>query len=176
MAAVCPPIDLARCADALHQRANRLYEWRFLFGLKARLRRKARLLPRLYQTDGLRRATSVREFDNLFTAPHFGFGTAADYYARASAGPLLGRISLPTLILTAQDDPFVPYESFRHPSLTTNANITFLAPRCGGHVGFLSQATGDIDRFWAEHRIINFTQSHSRLGTHKDCSQRTHVL
>jgi predicted alpha/beta-fold hydrolase len=162
VAAVCPPLDLARCADALHRPANRAYEWRFLFGLKARLRRKARLLPRLYQTDGLRRVASVREFDDLFTAPHFGFGTAVNYYSRASAGPLLGRVALPTLILTAQDDPFVPFESFRHPALTANANITLLAPRYGGHVGFVSRATNNQDRFWAEHCILDFARSHSR--------------
>jgi predicted alpha/beta-fold hydrolase len=160
VSAVCPPVDLAGCADALHRPANRFYEWRFLFGLKSRLRRKARLFSRLYQTDGLRRVRSVRGFDDLFTAPHFGFGTAANYYAQASALPLLGRIALPTLILTAQDDPFVPFETFRDPALTGNPNITLLSPRFGGHVGFLAQGGATEDRFWAENRILDSVHRH----------------
>ena len=164
VSAVCPPVDLARCADALHHPANRLYEWRFLSGLKSRLRRKAGLFPRLYQTDGLRQVGSVREFDDLFTAPHFGFGTAANYYAQASALPLLGRIALPTLILAAQDDPFVPFASFRDPALTGNPNITLLAPRHGGHVGFLAQGRANEDRFWAENRILDSVRRHASRG------------
>jgi predicted alpha/beta-fold hydrolase len=161
VAAVCPSLDLARCADALHRPANRLYEWRFLLSLKSSYRRKARLFPRLYSTDGLWRATSVRAFDDRVTAPHFGFGTAANYYAQASARPLLDHIALPTLIVAAQDDPFIPFDSFRSPILTANSNITLLAPPCGGHVGFLAAAREDGDRFWAESRVVEFARRHS---------------
>lgn len=164
--AVCPSLDLARCADALELPANRLYQWRFVGSLKARLRRKARLFPRFYQADGLGRVRTVREFDDLFTAPHFGFGTAANYYRQASALPLVGNIKLPTLTIAAQDDPFIPFDSFRQPALVENPNITLLTPEHGGHVGFFASrgpgSAGGEDRYWAENRIVEFCRSHSQ--------------
>ena len=161
VAAISPSLDLAACADAMDLPDNLLYQWRFLSSLKNRLRRKARLFPELYRTDGLWRVGSVREFDDRFTAPHFGFGTAANYYAQASALRLAGRIALPTLILAAQDDPFVPIESFRSPALTGNPNLTLLTPAHGGHVGFLSSAVAGEDCYWAENRILEFCRLHS---------------
>jgi len=161
VAAVSPSLDLAACADTLDLPDNLLYQWRFLSSLKSRLRRKARLFPQLYPTDRLWRVGSVREFDDRYTAPHFGFGTAANYYAQASALRLAARITLPTLILAAQDDPFVPIESFRSPALTDNSNLTLLTPAHGGHVGFLSSALADEDRYWAENRVLEFCQLHT---------------
>jgi predicted alpha/beta-fold hydrolase len=165
VAAISPAFDLSRCADALERPANRLYQCRFLLGLKVRLRRKARLFPQLYRTDGLWRVRSLRQFDHLYTAPHFGFGTAANYYAQASALPLTARIAVPTLILTAQDDPIVPFESFRDPRLTRNPNIILLAPKHGGHVGFLARTGKGKDTYWAENRILEFAYLHTHQHT-----------
>lgn len=162
VAAVSPSLDLARSAEALEQPSNFLYEWHFLRGLKARLRRKARLFPGLYRIEGLRRIRTVREFDDAFTAPHFGFGRAENYYRQASALPLLGRVAVPTLILAARDDPFVPFDSFREPALCENRDIMLLAPDCGGHVGFLARRHTGEDRYWAENRVVNFFRLHSR--------------
>lgn len=168
VAAVSPALDLARCADALDLPENFLYQWRFVTGLKARLRRKARLFPELYRTDGLKRVRSVRQFDDLFTAPHFGFGTAANYYAQASALRVASRISLPTFILAAADDPFIPIAAFRDPAIAANPHITLVTPDHGGHVGFVGRRSprsfGAEDRFWAENRIIEFCRHHSRLA------------
>jgi predicted alpha/beta-fold hydrolase len=161
VSAISPSLDLAACGDAMELPDNLLYQWRFLSSLKARLRRKARLFPQLYRTDGLWRVSSMREFDDCFTAPHFGFGTAANYYAQASALRLAARIALPTLILTAQDDPFIPIDSVRSPALTGNRNITLLTPAHGGHVGFLSATVAGEDRYWAENRIIDLCRLHS---------------
>ena len=105
---------------------------------------------------------SLREFDDLITAPHFGYRDAADYYYRASALRVLGSIGVPTLIVTAQDDPVVPYASFRHPDLVHTAKITCLAPPCGGHCAFLSRYSGD-ERFWAEARVVEFCRERSEI-------------
>ena len=162
-AAVSPALDLARCADALDLRENFLYQWRFVAGLKARLRRKAHLFPELYRTEGLKQVRSVRQFDDLFTAPHFGFGTATNYYAQASAVRVVSCISLPTFILAAADDPFIPIASFRDPALADNPHITLLTASNGGHVGFLASISPGEDRFWAENRVVEFCLLHSQL-------------
>ena len=91
-AAVSPPIDLAQCVDALERPANVAYHWNYLLGLRARMRRKARLFPDVYDIALLARVRSVRDFDDLYTAPHNGFADAADYYHRASAGRVLERL------------------------------------------------------------------------------------
>lgn len=160
---VSPSIDLARCADALHRRTNFFYERRFVRGLKSRLRVKARLFPEIYRTNGLERVRSVREFDDGFTAPHAGYGTAANYYYRASALRVMDKIELPTLMIAAQDDPFIPVESFSDSAVTGNRNITVLTPRHGGHGGFIQQRRAEEDSFWAENRIVEFARLHSSL-------------
>jgi predicted alpha/beta-fold hydrolase len=165
-AAVSPSLDLAACADALERPANFLYQWDFTSSLKRRLRRKARLFPERYQTNGLAGIRTVRQFDDRYTAPHFGFGPegfgAANYYAQASARPHLARIARPTLILAASDDPFIPIASFRDPAVAANPHITLVTPDHGGHVGFIGRASRDEDRFWAENRVVEFCRAHSR--------------
>ena len=157
VAAVSAPIDLAACADRIRRRDNWLYSRSFLAGLRRRIRHAQRLYPERYGTGRLRRARSIREFDELFTAPHSGFRDADDYYARASALQFAGRIRVPTLVLHAEDDPFIPFAPFRHPSIAANPHVLLLAPRHGGHVGFVADtAAPDPDRFWAENRVVEF--------------------
>ena len=164
-AAVCPSLDLTACADALELPSNLLYQWYFTSSLKRRLRRKARLFPERYQTDGLAGVQSVRLFDDRYTAPNFGFGTAANYYAQASARPHLSRIARPTLIIAAEDDPFIPIEPFRDPAIAANPHITLLTPEHGGHVGFIGRRLDSEDRFWAENRVVEFCRHYARLIT-----------
>ncbi len=159
---VAPSIDLAACADAIALPRNFLYEWDFLRGLKQRLRRKARLFPGRYALDGLRHIHTLREFDDVITAPCSGYRDAVDYYFRASAIRVIAEIRVPTLVLTAQDDPFVPFASFQDPAITANPHITLVAPPHGGHCGFLSRRAGD-ERFWAEARVVEFCRQHSGL-------------
>jgi predicted alpha/beta-fold hydrolase len=154
--AISPSLDLATCAVAISRRSNALYNQRFVVSLKKRMRRAAELYPERYDARQLKDVRTVREFDEIYTAPHGGFSNADDYYARSSALQFVAGIRVPTLIIHAEDDPFVPFDSFRHPSLESNPCVVFLAPRHGGHVGFVADAVHGEDRFWAENRVVEF--------------------
>ena len=154
--AVSPSIDLAACADAIEQRSNILYSWNFILSLRSRLRRKARLFPDRYDASHLRGVWSIRKFDDVYTAPHSGFRDVAHYYERASALPLISRITAQTLIIHAKDDPFIPFDPFQRPEVTANPNVLVLATDYGGHVGFISARAEGEDRFWAEATIVEF--------------------
>jgi hypothetical protein len=157
--AVSPPIDLAACCDAIARRQCRIYQERFLRSLKARVRRKAQLFPGIIDPDKVDRVRSLREFDDLVTGPSWGFGDANGYYRHASSLPLLGQIRVPALIITAQDDPFIPFAPFTDPAIEANPYLLLLAPRHGGHVGFYAsnaKTNSPADRFWAEARAVGF--------------------
>jgi uncharacterized protein len=153
--AVAPAFDLAACADALAEPQNFIYERHFVTGLKRHMRYKATLYPERYPIDGMRGIRTVREWDDVITAPFCGFASADDYYARSSALQLVGAIRRPTLILTAKDDPFVPFATFGDASLRGNSNITFVATEHGGHCAFISRDPGE-ERFWAERQIVEY--------------------
>jgi uncharacterized protein len=163
--AVAPSLDLAVCADALGEWRNVLYNRHFVRSLKRRMRDKARIFPDVYGTNGLlselAHVSSVRQFDEAITARFCGFKGADDYYTRSSAIHHLKAIGLPTLIITAQDDPFVPFRIFSLAMLGENPNLQLVAPRHGGHCAFISQQNGD-ERFWCEARIVEFCRQHRR--------------
>ena len=154
---ICPAIDLAASADALQRRDNYFYQRWFVKGLMARYARKVALFPQIYSRDGLGKIRSVREFDDAITAPSFGYRDAQEYYEAAGARKVVGRVSVPTLMITAQDDPFVPYESFLAALVEENPAIRFVAPERGGHCGFISRH-GGVERFWAEARVVDFCE------------------
>jgi predicted alpha/beta-fold hydrolase len=160
---VSPAIDLGPSADALHLPMNRLYELKFLRALLRRFRRKAMLFPRAYDRNRATGIHSLREFDDRITALYSGFSSADDYYYRAAAARVLDRISLPTLILNALDDPFIRLTSESREKIKANPNITLLESEHGGHCAFLSepnQANG-YDGYWAEHTLMHFLLAHS---------------
>ncbi len=155
--AVSPAIDLAACAAAISRRTNWLYQYDFVRRLRRRLRTAARLRPDRYDLRELHRVRTIRDFDARYTAPAGGYRDVDDYYARASALPRIASICRPALIIHAQDDPFIPFDSFRDPALAANPHVILLAPRHGGHVGFVAAAdTPHEDRFWAESRVVEF--------------------
>jgi predicted alpha/beta-fold hydrolase len=154
--AVSPVMELAACVDALERRQNAVYQWNFVRGLKARMRRKSRSHPGRFPTERLGEIRSVRQFDEIFTAPHFGFGGASDYYHRASAMRVIDRIRVPALVITAADDPFVPIAPFRDPRVTSNPHIRLIVTPHGGHCGFVADASDSRDGYWAEDRIVEF--------------------
>jgi predicted alpha/beta-fold hydrolase len=160
VAAVSPTMNLGLCVEALERRSNLVYEWNFVRNLKARMRRKARAWPERFDLSRLDAVRTVREFDDWFTAPAHGFQDADDYYYRASSLRLIDRVRIPTLILSAEDDPFVPPRQFEDPAITANPSVTVQVTRYGGHCGFYAGATPGFDGYWAEQRIVDFMRQH----------------
>jgi len=161
-AAVSPTLDLASCIDALERPSNWLYQQNFLVSLRQRIRRKARLYPARYSTAPLARVRSVRQFDDAYTAPMSGYRDAAEYYYRASALRIAGRIRVPTLVITAADDPFVPVGPFRDPAVAGNPAVRVVITPHGGHCGFVTRRThGADDGYWAERAVVEFVAEHA---------------
>jgi predicted alpha/beta-fold hydrolase len=172
LAAISPSIDFAASSEALNAGPlNRMAQRIFLRGLREIARRRNELDPTRFPLNGMARAETLREFDELITARYSGFRDAADYYQRASAMSWMPRIALPTLLVTAQDDPVVPFASFQRPEVRSNPNIVRLEPRYGGHVAFIgrvpAEAPGwvDTDRRWAENRAVQFCRVLAGDGT-----------
>jgi predicted alpha/beta-fold hydrolase len=157
VATVCPALDLSRCADALEDRQNYLYQRHFVRGLMERYRKKCELFPGRYRRNGFGPIRTVREFDDEITAPCFGFRDAEEYYESAGAKRVIGQVRVPLLLMSAQDDPFVPYVSFLAAKVEENPCVRFVAPEHGGHCGFVSRWSGP-ERFWAEERIVEFVE------------------
>ena len=154
---VSPAMDLAVSVDALHGLANRIYEWKFLWGLRRRVRRKAALYPGHYDLRHLRGLCSIRQFDDKITARYCGFAGAEDYYNQASSSNVIERIAIPTLILHAADDPFVRVLPATRDKLQRNPCIRFVETEHGGHCAFLADPNG-YDGRWAERQAITFLQ------------------
>lgn len=152
--AVSPALDLRACAEAINRRSNWIYQRRFLKSLRRRMRHKQRLYPQTYDMSLFRAVRSIRDFDEHYTARHHGFADADDYYERSSAIKVLAGARVPVLIIHAQDDPFIPFESFRRLASFDNPHLLLLAPPHGGHVGFVSD--DPRERFWAEARLVDF--------------------
>ncbi|HYY42075.1 MAG TPA: alpha/beta fold hydrolase, partial [Pyrinomonadaceae bacterium] len=155
--AVSPAIDLPACAAAIAWRSNWLYQHDFLRRLRRRVRAADKFYPGRYNLNDLRAVRTLRDFDARYTAPAGGYRDVDDYYTRASSLPRIPDIRRPALIIHAEDDPFVPFASFRTPGLKENPYVVLLAPRHGGHVGFVAaEREPAADRFWAENRLVEF--------------------
>ena len=153
--AVSPSIDLRASTSLIARRRNWIYQQDFLRRLKNRIKIKEKLFPDVYDSSILSGIRSVEQFDNRYVAPHFGFADANDYYAKASSRPFIGRIRVPTLIIHAKDDPFIPFEPLRDPSIASNPYVLLITTERGGHVAFVSSSSGE-ERFWAECRLVEF--------------------
>ena len=151
--AVNPPVDLAACSAAIHQGLNRLYELRFIRRCRQAVRQRVEdgLIPDAYPTQPL---MSLKAFDEGYTSPAAGFLDAEDYYARCSARPHLATITVPTVILMAKDDPFIPWEHAAKAALPLGVHL-HLEP-CGGHMGYLSR---DLPGYrWLPYAIAHYAQ------------------
>lgn len=157
VAAVCPAMDLAASADALHEPANRLYEWYFLVQLFRRMREKAKFFPKDFDVSRLGGVSSLRLFDDRVTAHYCGFSGADDYYARAAAANVVGEIAVPALILHAKNDPFIRVQPDTRERILGNPNITYIETEDGGHCAFMGAPDGDgYDGRWAEREVVEF--------------------
>jgi hypothetical protein len=163
VAAVCPAMDLAASADALHEPANRLYEYYFLVQLLRRIRIKAKLFPGKFDLSRLRGVSSLRQFDDRITAYYCGFTGADDYYARAAAANVVDRIAVPALIIHSANDPFIRMLPETRQRIAANPNITFIETGDGGHCAFIGQPDGDgYDGRWAEREVVEFVREKAK--------------
>jgi predicted alpha/beta-fold hydrolase len=138
-AAVSAPLDLSAAGNALDRGANRfIYTRHFLSTLKPKSLAKLEVFPDLYDREKLRAARTFREFDNLVTAPLHGFRDTDHYWASASCGPYLEHIRVPTLLLNARNDPFLPEQALIAAARKAAPCLVLEFPRTGGHAGFLS--------------------------------------
>ena len=137
VAACCPALDLAASADALHEPANRIYEAYFLWALRRRMLRKARLFPEHFDTSPDARPAQLarvrRQGDGLLLR----FQSVDDYYDRASATHTVGQIAVPTLVLQAATDPFIRITPGTREKILANPNIKFFEAADGGHCAFV---------------------------------------
>ena len=165
VAAVSPIIEIGECTRALERRENLLYQWNFVKDLKRRMRRKAACQPGRFDLSALDSVKTVRAFDDTYTAPHFGFRSAEDYYYRASSMRVIDRIRIPALIIASEDDPFVPSQPFHDPNVTGNPHIDLRLSAHGGHCGFIGTRSGDDDGYWAEYEIVEFVDRSLKCDT-----------
>lgn len=149
--AISVPFDLAAGTRVLEEdRMGRLYTWYFLRSLQGKARGKQAALRKVIDWERLQKARTLREFDDAATAPLHGFENAWDYYERASSEPWLRAIRTPTLLIHAQDDPFMPPRSAPHEAVQANPWLMGAFPARGGHVGFVEGVGPWAPGFWAE--------------------------
>ncbi|HWW15532.1 MAG TPA: alpha/beta fold hydrolase [Candidatus Dormibacteraeota bacterium] len=160
VAAVCPAVNLAAGADALHEPVNRIYEYYFLLQLFRRFRRKVKLFPASYDASRLQGVKTLRDFDHRITAYYCGFACADDYYDRAAAAHVIDRIARPTLVIHAANDPFVRILPETRQALLSNHNITYIEAADGGHCAFVGERDSDpaYDGRWAEREVVEFAK------------------
>lgn len=151
--AVCPPIDLKTTVTSFSKGLTRLYDRYFCKSCIRDVRQRNQLRPDTVVPEGWfqKSPQSLYEFDETFTAPVCGFESANDYYRQSSANQFLDNISVPTLIIAAQDDPLIPFQQFR--SADYSATTKLLSPRHGGHVGFCTTR----GQAWLGQQIIDWT-------------------
>lgn len=161
---ISPSLDLQACVRAIQKPENRLYEHYFVSALKAKIQRKARLQPGIFDLSKLEKVTGIFEFDDTFTALHGGFGSASNYYSTQSALQFVEQIKVPALVIASRDDPMVPFSIFENAPFNTE-HVRLLSPQHGGHAGFLARSGEDgglFDKHWAENRAVQFCAHHCR--------------
>jgi predicted alpha/beta-fold hydrolase len=153
-AAVSAPVDLMAAGDALGRGFNLVYTRAFLSTMKKKGEQKLERFPGLFDGEAMRRARTLREFDDVVTAPLHGFRDTDDYWTRASAKPVLGRIGVPTLLLNARNDPFLPAAALPRPD-EVSAHVQCDFPGEGGHAAFVSGPfPGNLG--WMPRRVTAF--------------------
>ena len=157
-AAVCAPLDLTAAGLALERGFNRVYTRYFLRSLKPSATVKLEHFPELYDGAAMRAARTLRDFDDVVTAPLHGFRDAADYWSRASSRPWLAHICIPTLVINSRNDPFLPARELPS-SDQVSPLVTLEYPEGGGHVGFVSGPFPGHLR-WLPRRLIRFFTDH----------------
>lgn len=145
-----PPIDLAACCRAINNPVNRLYDRNFLRLLRRKVAQLHNVFPELGPVD-LSFAQTLYDFDHNYTAPRNGFASADEYYERCSAAPRIQQIAVPGLVVHAEDDPFIPAESFRTTAFPAHVQLELV--ESGGHIGYFSRHRHHGDHRWLDARL-----------------------
>ena len=159
-AALSVPCDLASGADALARPSNRIYMQRFLRLLHSKIRAKMEAMPGRIDDTGYADLETFKDFDDRYTAPINGFRDAADYWQQCSSKPCITDIEIPTLMISAVNDPFLAPKCYPKEETGTNHNVFLEMPASGGHVGFVQFNKDRI--YWSERRIAEFFSRHAR--------------
>ena len=166
------PVDLSKSAVKISSRSNWIYDKRFRVSLEQKIRAKHELFPDDIDLDLLKKIKTIRDFDEFYTGPIHGFDGAEDYYSKCSSKQFLANISIPTLLITAIDDPFLPEESYPFALAAENPSFYFMAPKFGGHVGFTTFGT---NIYWNEFKTLHFINDPDLFGdTHKHIVEQLH--
>lgn len=160
--ALSVPCDLQSSSQHLAQWSHTLYMQNFLKSFKRKLKQKQARFPDQIDLQGFNRIRTFKEFDERFTAPMNGFKSAEDYWFQSSCIHYLETIKIPTLIINALDDPFLPSACFPIEQARHNAKITLEMPRYGGHVGFIPANKDDL--YYSEQRTLAFINQYSRYS------------
>lgn len=155
--AVCPPIDLQAAVERMALPLNRPYDRHFVRLLIGQLNERQRVLPDAPAVNFARTPRGLFEFDDLYTAPVSGFGTAANYYSQASSLHFAPAIRRPTLVIASRDDPLAPWRPFLH--LVDLPDVQVEITERGGHLGFVGRRGLDPDRRWVDWRIVEWVAS-----------------
>jgi predicted alpha/beta-fold hydrolase len=155
------PLDLMGSAQRLEQWDSLVYNYRFNRTLKRKVLQKAEVMPGIFPITVVKKARSVREFDNLFTAPQNGFRDVTDYYTRSSSLQYIPDIVISTLIVNAKNDPFLSPECFPVKLAQELPNVWMEFPEQGGHCGFPAKDGGINGTYWSEKRAVEFLQETS---------------
>ena len=155
--AVSPPIDLIHASWNLRQGGNRIYEWQFVRRLKMQLTMRRKRVKNLVDNNVCPMPTRLVHWDDQFTAPCWGYSGAREYYQDASSCNQLDQVSVSTIILTAQDDPVVPFSMFGE--FPMSDQIEVVSTKYGGHLGYIGTGGQDLDRYWMDWRICRWVMS-----------------
>ncbi len=155
--AFAAPCELAKSGAFIHKPSNWIYLRRFMRKLRKKVRfKKAQLIEAGVDYDTLSKAKTFPAFDDIFTGPVHGFKDAMDYYTKCSAKQFLPHIKIPTLLVSAEDDPFLSPECFPIEEAKQSDFFHFEMPKHGGHMGFLT--FGQNGHFWSDLRALKFVQ------------------
>ena len=152
--AISTPCDVPACARRMDLPESRFYTRRFITMLCEKLAAKRGLFPDVINIDGCKALRTFKAFDDRYTAPLNGFKDAEDYWERSSSLPLLGAIAVPTLMISAADDPFLTPGCFPRKLARNHRFLTLEVPRFGGHVGFMGRSRQGV--YWHEQRTVSF--------------------
>ena len=150
------PLDLLACSRKIAEPKNFIYGRRFLRNLKNKIRAKEAIMPDKISSEFFPNIKTLEDFDDYYTAPLHGFQNAADYYHQCSSIHFLKSIKVPTLVVSAKNDPFLAESCYLTQESDTTQYLYFQAPNEGGHCGFMPRNHSSGKNFWSEDLAIQF--------------------